>query len=501
MKRILCLHMPNLPTDRLMNAAGRQPDKRSDAAGLVIVSPSSGGLRVVRADLAARRRGVRIGCTLAEACAIAPGVAFESLDEAGDRAAIEALARWAVCLSPIVHIEDADSLFVDVTGCQRLFGQDQRLIERAAKGVAGQGFTVWASIADTAGAAWALAHAGESDRIVSPPGAAAASIARLPVASLRVEASTVQALRRVGVTTVEALLHLPRSSLAARFGDAVLRRLDQALGDAPEMLTAYQPPPPVRVRARLAAATDRIEVLRGMLDRLLEAFGKRLARRSAGVRQIRVTLHLAEAGHECLDLSLSRATRSADHLRRLLGARVDALRLSAKVEALCIESCHVETLDHAQQVWFESGETEAAALGDLLDRLAARLGRRTVLRVHPVDEHQPELAYRYVSVLDGIKPPAESAAPGRLRPLRLLPRPAPASVVAIVPDGPPVRFRWRGGEVIAAWCDGPQRLETGWWRGPVVRRDYFHVESDTGCHFWLFRDQCRGDWFVHGLFD
>jgi protein ImuB len=47
---------------------------------------------------------------------------------------------------------------------------------------------------------------------------------------------------------------------------------------------------------------------------------------------------------------------------------------------------------------------------------------------------------------------------------------------------------------------GPERIETAWWRGPTVRRDYYVVETDSGERFWLFRRLRDGSWFLHGMF-
>ena len=103
--------------------------------------------------------------------------------------------------------------------------------------------------------------------------------------------------------------------------------------------------------------------------------------------------------------------------------------------------------------------------------------------------------------------------PGGVVPLgdiSLLTRPEPIEAVAEVPDGPPLRFRWRRAlhEVIAA--EGPERIEGAWWSehgGPA--RDYCRVEDKSGLRFWLFRaglyrDHTHGAgtpaWFLHGTF-
>jgi protein ImuB len=182
----------------------------------------------------------------------------------------------------------------------------------------------------------------------------------------------------------------------------------------------------------------------------------------------------------------------------------------ARLSVLVAEPCPPE------QIGIAGGE-DAAELCRLIDRLSARLGPRRVRRLVAQDSHIPELAEtalpaqavngdtgwsmfrRYRNEVD--LPP---------RPLRLLARPEPIEAVAEVPDGPPLRFRWRRAlhEVVAA--EGPERIEGAWWSehgGPA--RDYFRVEDKSGLRFWLFRaglfrDLAHGAdapaWFLHGTF-
>jgi protein ImuB len=82
----------------------------------------------------------------------------------------------------------------------------------------------------------------------------------------------------------------------------------------------------------------------------------------------------------------------------------------------------------------------------------------------------------------------------------MLPRPLLLEAVSVVPDGPPVRFRHGSQTHEVAKAHGPERIETAWWRGPTVRRDYYVVETKTGARYWLFRRLRGGGWFLHGMF-
>jgi protein ImuB len=72
--------------------------------------------------------------------------------------------------------------------------------------------------------------------------------------------------------------------------------------------------------------------------------------------------------------------------------------------------------------------------------------------------------------------------------------------VSVVPGGPPLRFWWKNqSHVVAHYC-GPERIETGWWRGQDVHRDYYLVETTDGKRFWLFRTLGDERWFLQGMF-
>ena len=88
----------------------------------------------------------------------------------------------------------------------------------------------------------------------------------------------------------------------------------------------------------------------------------------------------------------------------------------------------------------------------------------------------------------------------RVRPVRLLPRPVPLRVLALVPDGPPTWLALAGREYVVAHAEGPERIETAWWRGPDVRRDYFRVTTTDGRRLWVFRARTDGRWYLHGVF-
>ncbi len=182
----------------------------------------------------ARAAGLRAGLTLGQAQAIVPELVAREHEPARDRAALVRLADWAVRFSPIVEPVEPDALLVDITGCELLFGGEERLARQVVAGLARRGFTARVAVADTVGAAQALACSEREELCLVPAGQGSAYLAPLPPETLRIEAAVAERLAALGVRTIGDLLTLPRATLPARFGAGLVQRLRQALGEVVE---------------------------------------------------------------------------------------------------------------------------------------------------------------------------------------------------------------------------------------------------------------------------
>ena len=152
-------------------------------------------------------------------------------------------------------------------------------------------------------------------------------------------------------------------------------------------------------------------------------------------------------------------------------------------------------------------QADAEAVNAIIDLMSARLGPKAVLRAVLHETHQPEKAGAWSAAL-GKKKSAPAPAPSRdgvvRRPLTLFAPPQPIEALAAVPDGPPIRFRWRRVLREVARAEGPERI-SGDWMGAAAVRDYYRVEDREGRRYWLYREGLYGEaepprWFVHGLF-
>src|SRR5262249_18184532 len=301
MKRVMCLRLPNWPVQWRYVAQVARASGRDQA--IVVHAPDRGKDRVVACCRAARKRGVRAGMLLAEAQSLWPGsaekaVCFEKQDPDGDRERLRELAGWAWQFSPYVGIDDAESpdcLLIDVTGCDYFAGGEAGVAEKAANGLRMNGYWAVAAIADTIGAAWAVAHYGVrtgAEVTIVPPWRHEEALRTLPVEALRLPLRVADQLHEVKVVRIDQLLVLPRESLPSRFGPDLLPRVDQAPGNLPEVLKAEKPVEPLEAHWDFELPVGDQQTLMAIFEHLLERLLKKVPRDRLGVHRMLVTLKL-----------------------------------------------------------------------------------------------------------------------------------------------------------------------------------------------------------------
>ena len=465
---------------------------------------------VAAANAAAQAIGLQAGMALAHAQAMAPGLAVHEADPAGDAAALRRLAAWCLSLTPMTAA-DTDGVWLDVTGCAHLQGGEAALLDRLLDRLARDGITARAAVADTPGAAHAVARYGapaptrKSQPWIIPPGGSLPAIAGLPVAALRLDPDTAAALRRLGFETIGALAAAPRAPLARRFGAGVLLRLDQAAGRVAEPITPVIPPETPAKRLAFPEPLLTAEAFAAVIGRLTRQICARLDRAGQGARQLDLLFERVDGTVQAIRVGTARPTRDAAHLARLLDEQVETVDPGLGVEAMQLVVPLTEPLAYAQTANL-SAEPEAD-MATLVDRLSNRLGPARIWRAAPVESDVPE---RSVGRVPALAPPGGVNWPRWPRPARLLTPPQPVEALALLPDQPPAAFTWRRRRHRVRRADGPERIAGEWWRRDAetaALRDYWHVEDESGRRFWLYRrgdgvDAATGDlrWFVHGVF-
>jgi protein ImuB len=461
--------------------------------------------------------------------------------------------------SPIVGFDSADrhNVFLDISGLAHLFGGETAMAAAIVRDLAQFGYMVRAAVADTIGAAWAAVHYCDGDSAISNL-QSSAFLHSLPIEALRLPTETVRLLHELGLVRIGQLESLPREEFLSRFGAVLLRRMDQAFGRLDEPAPACPLPPKFEAGWLAEHPSARRETIAAAVEWLIARVAAMLARCGRGALRLDCRLFLEINNQQStidnlpLSVGLFQPTADAKRLFDLVQLQLERVRIGSAVTAIEVAASLSAALEPRKQAMLfelEGGAGKGdrhrfrpegisektvpgtfSRLAGLVERLCSRLGSGAVVGVRLRPEAQPELAWRYEPLVGGRRRRVPTDCRRRLptamqrckdrksatgvasyssnrlpelppRPLRLLPRPLAAAVTSIAPDGPPLRFRLDGFEHEVARSWGPERIETGWWRGRAVGRDYFRVETACGGRFWFFRRLRDGKWFLHGTFE
>jgi protein ImuB len=468
--------------------------------------------RLLAVDYAAGARGLKPGMALADARAIFPGLHCFAADPSAEAATLAAITDWCRRFTPLAALDAPDGLMLDVTGATHLFGGEAKLIAEAETRLAALGFAARAGLGPTPESAWALARFGKEKILPSDCAEIDRRLGALPLAALRLEEKTLADLAQAGLRRIGDVLLRPRAPLAARFGATLFERLDAMLGCTKTPISPRFEAPAYLAERRFAEPILRRESVEATIFALAQELGSVLARHGEGVRRIDASLFGVDGSVKHLVAGTSRPLRDPAAIARLFREKIEAicaqededdpLDAGFGFDVLRLSALTVERQDEEQADWLAPVEDD---LADLIDRLGARLGLRRITRLSLVDRHWPEFAVAAVPA--AMARSGSLPASGELRPIRLLSHPEPIEAIASVPDGPPVKFRWRRVLHDIAAIEGPERIAPEWWkREAIMTRDYFCAEDSEGRRFWLFREGLyeretqRPRWFLHGLF-
>ena len=438
-------------------------------------------------------------------------------DPAAEARWLERLADACARYTPLVALDSPDGLMLDVSGASHLFGGEAGLIADIEARFSRLGFAVSAGLADAPRAAWALARF--SDRRIAPAGLADKPFAKLfhelPVAALGLAADVTADMARAGLRRIGDLAMRPRAPISARFGAEVLKRLDALHGLERDAISPRFAPPEFCAERRFASPIAHVDAVMATLAKLADDLVTMLERHAKGARLAELTLYRVDGETRRIRVGAGRPLNEARAIARLFverlaGGAEDEIDAGFGIDLMRLSCLTAEPLEPSQREWERAFEAERArALADLLDRLSARLGPGRVTRQTLVDAHWPEQAVAAAPAIRAAAPREVFSAPEGppSRPLRLFERPEPIETLAEVPDGPPLRFRWRRVLREIAAIEGPERIAPSWRQRPgALTRDYFRAEDDSGRRYWLYREgiygreTSRAKWFLHGVF-
>lgn len=447
------------------------------------------------------------------------------------------------------------ALLLDVTGLAHLFGDEHHLACRLMKHLETDGYLGRVAIANTVGAALAAAHFLSSRyfREQQQPLVIATddshTLDELPVESLRLDETIIDTLYQLGICRLNQLLKLPRNDLAMRFGNAIHRRIDQMHGAIEEPVVAFQRPAEFIAQQLLEYPTRHRETIEVIIARLVKQLCRELRSQQQGALQWRIRLLCTTDPIE-FTVSLFQPSTSVEEIMPLVEMQSETIfqagsnwqarsgqgakkqstkkrkRVRFEVNEVCVSVVsHVLLVQQQRDLFDDKPRLGQQALSHLINRLAGRLGNENVVYPTLQSGAQPEYSYRLKPLVDANRRRRRQTAKSKdnshrlARPIRLCRRPVP--IEATFPPASPntetlgqpattssarnlhqpptaITIDQTVYQVVDAW--GPERIETGWWRGPTVCRDYWRIATDSGQHFWVYRDLRNNRWWLHGNF-
>lgn len=496
LRRYLYIWFRYLATDRL---AKIRPELRGKP--FLLYAPEHGRMVVRASSQSLTKDGISPGMVVADVRAILPSVEVFPDDLAAEEKLLGALAEWSIRYAPIVATDSPDGLILDISGCPHLWGGELPYIQSITTRFRKGGYAVRAAIADTIGAAWAIAHYGKNEMIIES-GRQAEVLSPLPPAALRLDSSTLQRMGKLGFRQIGQFIGIPRQNLRRRFGEAMLIRLEQALGTMHEPLQPVQPAP---VYLERLPCLEPIRTATGIgiaLKRLLESLCERFCREGKGMRTGIFKGYRIDGETVQISIGTNRASRNAAHLFKLFELKIPEIEPALGIELFTLEATLVEEVNETQEALWSTANRDQAAISELVDNISGKLGVQAIHRYLPQEHHWPESSVKEVSSLE--EEPETEWRTDCPRPIHLLPEPVPIEVMVVLPDYPPMHFRYKNEVLRIVRADGPERIEQEWWLQSGPPRDYYRVEDESGARYWLFRLGLYGDrkpqWFLHGFF-
>lgn len=472
--------------------------------------------RIAAANAQAQAAGVRSGQSLAAAQALLPALAWVEREPAREVAALEDLSLWALQFSSNVALGPPHALVLETGGSIKLFGGLPELLAQMSAALVAQGFTAVLASAPTPTGARMLARSGFSAHPATPA-ALRAALPGLPVTCLDSASGLTATFETLGLRTVADLLALPRDGLARRFGPHLGDEIDRALGHRPDPVRPIVVPATFRNVIALPIPTASAEAIQFACARAFHQLEGFLRAGKQAIDRIDLILHHergsrhsddATRREQSLTLNFFEPSASSKRFMLILRERLNHTTLEQRVERITVCAPEAVAAGESTHALLPEPERSGHGLQTLLERLHARLGADALCSVAAHADHRPAEA--------GMLQPLDAAALRRTHAVgghAGTSRRSGSSAAALPAWGPrpvwlvepPARLAEIGGKPHhdgpLTLMAGPERIESGWWDGRAVTRDYFIAQTGARALVWIFRE--RGlppGWFLQGYF-
>jgi len=496
-KRFVAIWFRHLKTDWMIH---HHPELKK--MPFVLVLPDHGRMRITEVSAVAKAKGIEAGMVV-DARVIFPSL--QICDDTPDLSnkILKQLCVWCIRYTPVTSIDSPNGLILDVSGCTHLWGGEESYLKDITNKLKNFGYHIRAAMADTIGTAWAVSRFGKVKAIIKSNEQIEA-LMPLPPSALRLEMDIVERLQKLGLHQISSFINMQRSALHRRFGEQLLIRLDQALGNKEELI---EPGIPIQSYSERLPSLEPIQTNTGIeiaLQKLLEILCKRLQQEGKGLRVASFKCYRIDGKIEHISISTNHPSNSVDHLFKLFEQKICTIEPALGIELFTLEASKVEDITPLQEtLWTANSNLESKELAELLDRIESKFGNNIIHRYLPDQHHLPERSIKLATSLK--EKPTIPWRDDKPRPIQLLQEPQPIVVTAPIPDYPPMNFRYKDKLHIVRKADGPERIEPEWWLKEEQLRDYYTVEDEDGKRYWLFRSghydgNKNPSWFIHGFF-
>ncbi|HLQ85203.1 MAG TPA: DNA polymerase Y family protein, partial [Salinisphaeraceae bacterium] len=462
-----------LPTLALDAALRERP---AVAGAFALVHGPAQQRRLVAVNAAAHAAGLRRGQRLAQAEVICHDLLTAEYDAQQTRAALARVAAHAYGYSSSVLLDPPNTVALEVGKSLNLFGPWPQLAARLRRELVDLGFHHRIALAPNPHAARVLANMRDGAGVTTAADLPQA-LASIPVSHAGIPGKAAKLLSDMGMTTLGKVMALPRAALRRRCGPEPVEVIAILLGERPGQLTPYQPPDRFTARIDLGCEVQHVHGLLFALKRMLTDLAAFLSARDSGVQRFIIHCLHADAPATVLVVGLLAPERQAAALFEVTKLRLEQLVLPAPVLELVLQADELTAFMPAATDLFDRRTSNTLPWPQLQERLRARLGEDAVHELHVTADPRPEHAW---SDTDNTHPAPQQWP---RRPAWLLPEPVPLH------------------DTITRILAGPERIESGWWDGNDVRRDYYVLELAAGQRAWAFCPPGRrGPYMLHGWF-
>jgi protein ImuB len=484
----LAIHLPRWALDALHLQPSALPR---------VVVEAQAQQKIHACNQAAEKLGVKPGMPLNAAYVLSGSLQVLARDLQREKTELERLAEWLCAFTSRVSIEPPDGLLLEVKGSLRLFGGARALHERVSLGLQSRHFHAQLSMAPTAIAALNFARTATNTEpcIIGGFEELRVRLAALPITQLRWPFAVEKLLEAIGVQTIGDCLRLPRDGLARRIGPALLLELDQMTGRLPQVRRHFVPRERFVARYDFDMEVSQVDQLEQALQPMLEQLERFLRIRQAAVQALKLTLPARNTENTLAPVIVRFATLAWTQAQMwtVLKERLSRITLSTPVLAVRLRSSALLPLQegvHNNDLFVRTIEQDPQRIVRLVERLRARLGEYSVYGLSLLADHRPELAWQRSRVVPS-SGDTKYQVPQTPRPLWLLSVP---QALRIENSHPCYHGR-------LSFEQGPERIESGWWDGHDVTRDYYIVRSAVGQRLWVYRERHAPHlWFLHGFF-